>query len=310
MSDDDSIISEEIDYRPNDESGSFHASEGHYNDVTSKSKIIAKAVEMMPKLAQGDWRNVEESTVPVGTPLNDFSDDDYSVEFEDASAQSHFSVMYSNDFDEENEKNIVDVPVRKTTTSVVDCQKNIETTEQSQIPLLRLPGINIASLQAEITLEEISKEVVRLRNQQKNLLQERRHVAREKKLRAENRRAQYDLEFRNMKLELLDLKNDSEMIRAQYSSATKSLEVMTYIKNTLEEDLKMKCKESDEIQIKVIELLNKLAEQKQLLIDKEFNSNIKESKWVEERNILKEEILRFTLLSSVVQQSLEANELR
>ena len=113
-----------------------------------------------------------------------------------------------------------------------------------------------------------------------------------------------------MKLELLDLKNDSEMIRAQYSSATKSLEVMTYIKNTLEEDLKMKCSESDEIQIKVIELQNKLTEQKQLLIDKEFESQIKETEWAEERKVFKEEILRFTLLSSVVQQSLEANELR
>ena len=36
------------------------------------------------------------------------------------------------------------------------------------------------------TDEEISKEVVRLRNQQRNLLQERRQITREKKLRAES----------------------------------------------------------------------------------------------------------------------------
>jgi chromosome segregation ATPase len=309
MSDDDSIISEEIDYRPDDESGSFHASEEHYNDAASKSKIIGRAAVKSPVLGHTGWGgNVQKSTVPSETHSNDFSEDDYSAEFEETSAQGQFSV-YSNDFDEENENIVADVAVRKTNTAV-ECKKSIETFEQLEQPLLRLPGINIASLQAEIALEEISKEVVRLRNQQKNLLQERRHVAREKKLRAENRRAQYDLQLRNMTVELRDLKSDNEMMRSQHSSVKKSLEIVTYSNTTLEEDLRMKTKESDEIKIKVMELQSKLEEQMQLMVDKESDIQKKEAKWAEERNAFKEEILRFTLLSSVVQQSLEANELR
>lgn len=308
MSDDDSIISEEIDYRPDDESGSFHASEEHYNDASSKSRIIAAAVKS-PVLGHTGWgENVLKSTVPAETHSNDFSEDDYSAEFEETSAQGQFSV-YSNDFDEENENIVADVAVRKINTAV-ECKKTIETFDHLEQPLLRLPGINIASLQAEMALEEISKEVVRLRNQQKNLLQERRHVAREKKLRAENRRAQYDLELRSMKMELRDLKSGNEMMRSQHSSVKKSLEIMTYSNTTLEEDLRMKTKESDEIKLKVVELQSKLEEQTQLLVDKEYDSQKKEAKWAEERNTFKEEILRFTLLSAVVQQSLEANELR
>jgi hypothetical protein len=309
MSDDDSIISEEIDYRPDDGSGSFHASEEHYNDASTKSKITSRAAVKSPVPGHTGWEgNFQKSTVPSETHSNDFSEDEYSAEFEDTSAQGQFSV-YSNDFDEENENIVADVAVRKTNTAV-ECKKSIETFEQLEQPLLRLPGINIASLQAEIALEEISKEVVRLRNQQKNLLHERRHVAREKKLRAENRRAQYDLELRNMKMELRDLKSDNEMMRSQHNSVKKSLEIMTYSNTTLEEDLRLKSKESDEIKIKVIELQSKLEEQTQLLVDIEYDSQKKEAKWAEERNAFKEEILRFTLLSSVVQQSLEANELR
>lgn len=309
MSDDDSIISEEIDYRPDDESGTFHASEEHYNDATRKSKIIARAAVKSPVLRHTGWGvNVLKSTLPSETNSNDFSEDDYSAEFEETSAQGQYSV-YSNDFDEENENIVADVAVRKINTAVDNMKSTCDHLEQQQ-PLLRLPGINIASLQAEIALEEISKEVVRLRNQQKNLLQERRHVAREKKLRAENRRAQYDLKLRNMTVELRDLKSDYEMIRSQHSSVKKSLEIMTYSNTTLEEDLKMQTKESDEIKVKIVELQSKLEEQMQLLIDKESDSQKKEAKWAEERNTFKEEILRFTLLLSVVQHSLEANELR
>ena len=55
-----------------------------------------------------------------------------------------------------------------------------------------LPSLQAQSIQAELALDDISREVIRLRNQQRAVLKERRVVAKEKKQRADERRQQYN----------------------------------------------------------------------------------------------------------------------
>jgi hypothetical protein len=319
MSDVESVISEEIDYRSDNGSDSYHPSEENYDDDSSDAKNAIQKVTIRPKFQANDSIKTNAASKVTYksslTSLHSISDDDgndYSVEFEETSAQSHFSMMYSNDFEDEGDKTVSKTPVRMPSHNSMN---NSDRFRSSSTPLqheeLRLlPGLNIASFQAEIALEEISKEVVRLRNQQRNLLQERRQIAREKKLRAESRRAQYDLELRDLKQKLQLSEESNESLTSQLGSFQKNLEITVFSRDTLQADLDIKENESEEIKEKVVELQVKLKKYVEDLQSEKNESRAKEDKWIEERNAFKAEILRNTLLSSVVQQSLAANEIR
>jgi hypothetical protein len=319
MSDVESVISEEIDYRSDNGSDSYHPSEENYDDDSSDAKNAKQKVTLRPKFPANDSIKTNAASKVTYksslTSLHSISDDDgndYSVEFEETSAQSHFSMMYSNDFEDEGDRAVSKTPVRMPSHNSMN---NSERFRSSSTPLqheeLRLlPGLNIASFQAEIALEEISKEVVRLRNQQRNLLQERRQIAREKKMRAESRRAQYDLELRDLKQKLQLSEESNESLTSQLGSFQKNLEITVFSRDTLQADLDIREKESEEIKEKVVELQVKLKKYVEDLHSEKNESRAKEDKWMEERNAFKAEILRNTLLSAVVQQSLEANEIR
>lgn len=319
MSDVESVISEEIDYRSDLGSDSYHPSEDNYDDDSSDAKNAIQKITLRPKFQANDPIKTNATTKVTYksslTSLHSISDDDgndYSVEFEETSAQSHFSMMYSNDFEDEGDKTVSKTPVRM---SSLNSMTNSERFRSSSTPLEHeeqrlLPGLNIASFQAEIALEEISKEVVRLRNQQRNLLQERRQIAREKKLRAESRRAQYDLELRDLKQKFKLCEERNESLASQIGSLQQNLEITVFSRDTLQSDLDLKEKESEEIKEKVMELQAKLKKYAEDLHNERSESRAKEDKWITERNAFKAEILRNNLLSAVVQQSLEANEIR
>lgn len=313
MSDVESVISDEIDYRSDIGSDSYHPSEENYDDDSGD----AKKVTIRPKFQVNDPVKINPApkvTYKTSlTSLHSISDDDgndYSVEFEETSAQSHFSMMYSNDFEDEGDRTVCKTPVRMSTHNSTSNSEKFLLSAPSQREELRLPGLNIASFQAEIALEEISKEVVRLRNQQRNLLQERRQIAREKKLRAESRRAQYDLELRDLKQKLKVSEERNESLTSQIDRIQKNLEVAIFSRDTIQMDLDIKEKESDEIKEKLVELQIKLKKYVDDLHNEKCEHRTKEDKWIEERSVFKAEMLRNNLLSAVVQQSLEANETR
>jgi hypothetical protein len=197
MSDNESIISEaeDIDYQSDAGSESYHASEENYEDedVTSNKPLntVRQQSIILPKTNSN--LNVKESKiVPVKKtnvktfdPPSDDEYNEYSTEFDDA---NHTSIGYSNDFELDGERmtseklmTIKDAVYQLQKKSYVDQSKAIPTVIEQQA--LRLPLVDLASLQAEIALEEISKEVVRMRNQQRNMLQERQLIAKEKKTR-------------------------------------------------------------------------------------------------------------------------------
>ena len=317
MSDEESVISEELDYRSDLDSIDYQVM-GLSDDADDRIRSIRapKSVPIATTL-RNDQVKVPFRDIPKNfpTPANmastsDDDSDDYSAEFEETMAQSNATFAYSNDFEDEGEKSLSKTPVRQTLIGIVKSNDIDSITAPVEQQVVRLPGINIASLQAEIALEDISKEVVRLRNQQRNLLQERRQVAREKKSRADSRRAQYDLELRDIKSRLKQQELENESLTAQFESVTKSLDVMTYSKKLLETDLALKEIETATIKKKFEELQIRMKECEETLLNEKNSNRINEEKWAAEKHALKAEILRHNLLSTVVQQSLEANEAR
>jgi len=70
-----------------------------------------------------------------------------------------------------------------------------------------LSGLDMQSLQAELALDELSKEVVRLRNQQREIVRNRKIKAREKKIRAEERRLRYLSELKAQESAVIELRS-------------------------------------------------------------------------------------------------------
>ena len=314
MSEDESIISEDMEYRSNDESVSYHASREDYEDDTSEvsrpASIKGRQEPPLPPVPRKeDASKVKEikKILPVISRINSMSDesynDDYSAEFDDASA------LYSNDFEVEKDKP-VDMLKQDFRTEKVTITNDAVIAGPPPTKGMRLPGVDFVSLQAEIALEEISKEVVRLRNQQRNLLQERRHIAREKKTRAESRRAQYEVELRELKRKLSESEERYREQLSHTSNVEKSLEHTIYGKNILQSDLEIREKESDEVKLILTEVQNKLNECVQNFAIERSLMKAKEEKWGSERADFHAEALRAQLLASVVQQSLEVNEMR
>ena len=317
MSDEESIISEELDYRSDVDSTDYQAFE-RSDDAEDRIRSIRtqKSVPVVT-MQKNDQVKVPSRDIPRSVPkiinaasISDDDSNDYSAEFEETMAQSNATFAYSNDFEDEGEKRLPETPVRQTLIGIIKNKDIDSITAPVEQQIVRLPGINIASLQAEIALEDISKEVVRLRNQQRNLLQERRQVAREKKSRADSRRAQYDMELRDIKSRLKLEEHENETLSAQFESVTKSLEIMTYGKKLVEADLALKEDETATIKEKFEELQIRMKECEKTLSNEKNLNRINEEKWAAEKHTLKADILRYNLLSTVVQQSLEASEAR
>lgn len=97
------------------------------------------------------------------------------------------------------------------------------------IPIQQVPAMSIQALQAEVAVEQLSKEVIKLRNQHRNVLRQRREIVESKKSRAEDRRAKYNLELQ----ELRDGLTSSQAANAELQQQIVSLngEVARLIEN-------------------------------------------------------------------------------
>jgi hypothetical protein len=338
MSDDESIISEEIDYRSDAGSESYHASTENYEDSEIIPKHIEKKIPTDRNEIQNDNKNLVKANIStISASVED--DENYSAEFDDVSA------AYSNDFSFEVDKSTVQKELLDRIT---------HTNRNALLPLppppqIQLPSIDINSLQAEIALEEIGKEVIRLRNQQRILLHERRLIAKEKKIRADTRRAKYEYEFNEMRKKIVESEEKCNVLNDHADSTQRTLDSYIANKQLLMKDIEINQIESNDMRLLVESLQNKLMisihdsgtfrsicrdvfvlEYIPMLtmyisfrmcilivmmlsydLDKEKNEiHKREESWTDERASLKAEVQRSNLLASVVQQSLEINEAR
>lgn len=102
-----------------------------------------------------------------------------------------------------------------------DIKKSISFEEQA--PRL-IPSLGIDSLQTELYLDKLSKEIVFMRNQQRNTLRERRMLMVEKKQRAEDRRKKYNQDLIN-KAEMVEkLQHQNDLLQKQLTALNLSLE--------------------------------------------------------------------------------------
>lgn len=320
MSDNESDISEDIVYRSDDGSDTYHAAE---DDFELENDKFAELPQQKPfnlqsrpferKATNSENKENELKNAPNISRINSTSDhgyNDYSTDFDDVVAQSNESLMYSDNFDTDGFKADLDPSENRAVISKFGGNSDAILPVSTQQNLLQFPGINLASLQAEIALEEISKEVVRLRNQQRSLLQERRHIAREKKTRADSRRTQYQLELRDMRQKLIESDDACKSQAQQTSQIQKSWESAIYSRKIIESELEMKEVELKDVMEKVSEVQKKLAESMSTLAIERCEFRAKEEKWILEKGDLTAGILRANMLAAVVQQSLEANESR
>jgi hypothetical protein len=239
---------------------------------------------------------------------------DYSQTFDDdfEKGTEEESNNYSNDFDFEGEEEEVLATPNLKSKADRSAKKRPDTDDEKLRPKLgvQLPSLGIQSLQAELAIDEIGREVVRLRNKQKALLRERQSMAKEKKLRAEQRRQQYLHQMNDFETKLAAAAAETESLNGRLQLSISQHQSCQATITLLEQSL-------SEEQRTVRILKENIGELNTMLKDRDVDINrLKENtekmstmrkREVEEMNL---RLQRAELVASVVQRSMETAEER
>lgn len=260
----------------------------------------------------------KSNNIILKNPSNDedtlYSDDYYN----DSEVDS-----YSNDFDDSSMSNIIPIPQTMNKAIVGTINKNniknnsiIANVDESKgtqpyISTDMKPSIaSYEAVQVELALDEISKEVLRLKNQQRMNLKHRRQEARDKKMRAEFRRLQYQQEIsdyqkqissyettiKQLSNEIENLKSSHESLRLDYNNALQSKEL-------LEVELQQSKLEVSSLLESKLLLVNDIENERQSIeIDRQLMK--------EDIEFVEKENLKLKLLTEIVNKSFETNETR
>jgi hypothetical protein len=173
-----------------------------------------------------------------------------------------------------------------------------------------MPSIQLPTVQAELALDEISKEVLRLRNQQRTMLKERKQNAKSSKQRAEDRRLQYNEEMKNLKKiaqeSTLTVTNMQEKIDGLEKQILSEQNTKQYLKETitsLTSNINVLEEKNENSQQEIQDFKSEI-----ITIKKEWKSSEKE--WLGDKRNLENSCQRAELLVSVMQKSTEENEAR
>jgi hypothetical protein len=241
---DDSIISEEDVTIPSfDESEEYRPADDSYSDnnntTTNNTNTIgynkASSSNINTASYKANATNTTNTTTTTKKQSYDNDYDDYNDDFEtDYSMESPKSKA-------QNNKNKPPPPITTTTTTTASSSSytndkiSIDQSNNNNI----LPSLHIQSLQTELALEEISKEVLRLRNQQRIVLKERKIIAEEKKSRALQRRKEYEdnIKYKTLKIEELEVLNS--ILKEKNESLQKQLIWNDNSKNALQDSINL-----------------------------------------------------------------------
>lgn len=175
---------------------------------------------------------------------------------------------------------------------------------------MQMPSTGTSTLQAEVVLDEISKEVVRLRNQQRLVIQERRQVVSEKRSRAERRRKEYEDTLAANELKVKDAK------RAQVAAENKAKELESHMKHLHDDKAVVRLAvqvledEVESMRGSVNELTESLKKAHHSRDEAERELKKEKKLWLEEKARLEVEIKKQKMIEGSVQQRIEANEAR
>jgi hypothetical protein len=137
------------------------------------------------------------------------NDDDYSFSFEENESNVN-GTNYSQDFEVDESV----ITSRKETDS-----KPVPRSSGAATAVSLIPSLGLQAIQAELSLQQLSEEVIQLRNKQRNLLKERWQQVKEKKSRAEARRQQHMSELNDLRQKVQISNSEQESLKASLSSA-------------------------------------------------------------------------------------------
>jgi hypothetical protein len=133
-----------------------------------------------------------------------------------------------------------------------------KTSSKTSLAQQIVPSIDMQALQAELSLQKLSEEVIQLRNKQRSLLKERWVQVRDKKSRAEARRQQHMMEVEELRNRIIkltaecnDLKTANSSLSAALTSAEMSVKSHMESYNMLLKSLEAKNSEYEDLQLKL-----------------------------------------------------------
>ena len=173
-----------------------------------------------------------------------------------------------------------------------------------------IPIVEMKSIQAELALQELGQEVVRIRNQQREVLRQRRIQLSEKKKRAHDRRMQYlsELQQFTQKCEMVskenkELKDHIHILNTQIQSLKETKELFQSTSLTMDETIQQQKIEIDSLKSEFEKTANDLEKSKHFFEKSELE-------WKAEKSVLKETISKKTFQIEVIQAATEAMEAR
>ena len=316
LSDVESVISELIDeYSFDDESASETNGQYDYDDSDIISKpallksnaIIKNEKNQVNQNDQNQYFTSKNAVLALESNESDSDVNEYEDQYDEYSTNGFddSSHAYSANFEGSEvtiAKNQKYTPVSQQST------KSLRT----PLPLqsIQLPAITNVSLQAELALDSISKEIVRLRNQQRNVLSQRRQTARDKKLRAESRRALYQVELNELRQSLKAQTVLSEQLSHRVEVLQRSLDATENKSLLLQSDCEFKNVQIEELNLQLSQLNDNLNELKSSKEDAKTKLQHRIDQLLNEKKIMREEVSRSLMMSDVVQKSLDINEAR
>jgi hypothetical protein len=268
-----------------DNSGSFEGSYQSYRSNTNKKSSPAPYPE-----------------IPGKTPAK-AADDDYSFSFEGSQSESNLYKSYSQDFETD------DVNLPKMTPGHAPPIRSSAVAPTSLLAR-HLPTMELQSLQAEMSLQHLSEEVIQLRNKQRALLKERWNQVKEKKARAGERRNKYHTELNELQQRVVELEGSNKNfsvinanLTAELKAAKNSIEVL---ESTNERTLKISETKDEAIAVLNGAMSDHLSDFDELKADSTAQA-VAMAKRKEEYH---SEILKKELQLEVLGKSMEASELR
>lgn len=189
-------------------------------------------------------------------------------------------------------------------------RRSNESVEHATKPALHVPSTGGSTLQAEVVLDEISKEVLRLRNQQRLVIKERRQIVADKLSRAERRRKEYEDTLRRHEDAVKEAKrgqsiaeNNAKELEGQINHLKEDKLAIRRAVQVLEEEMESMRGSINEL----TESLKKAHHQR----DEAEKSLSKEKKaWLDEKAKLEVELKKNKMMERSIQDRIEANEAR
>ena len=157
-------------------------------------------------------------------------------------------------------------------------------------------------------MDEIGREVVRLRNQQRLVLQERRQVAKDKKARADQRRAVYAAELQRHSQTAAAAEAECREAQERAKEADKQRTVVEKSRALLAEGARASEAEVAKLQGLVAGLSSEVEGTRCQLHEARASHEVAQHAWAQERATLGVEVRKSEMLLDAVQRSVQAGE--